>query len=229
MKVLKLALLSLCATSATFGAAQINQNDLQQQVRDTAIAIHEAQMANSLTFLIRGSGFAPVMKPVEMPDNFVAFKLVTDGAGAGGGLMDMFTNPMFMMMSAVGGGTSERDMQGFSVVTALDLSWSSGITVEYGEHRFLVTYKATLDPMDLAGMDKRDNFADLNLKLTLVRVDAIRTVTPRPDMTRQRFVELLMTRLPKQTPKGPKETVETKEPEAPKPPAQAPKPPRRQQ
>lgn len=178
-----------------------------QQVRDAAIAIHEAQMANSLIFLLRGSGFVPTLRPVEMPENFVAFKLVTEGAPSGAGLFDMLANPMIMMMGAVGGmGGQDKEMQSVAVIMgALDLSWSNGTTVEYGERRYLVTYKAGLDPSDLVALDKKESLSDTVLKLTLVRIDSIKQVTPRPDYTRARLIETLSTRLPKQQAKPAKE------------------------
>jgi hypothetical protein len=207
-------LLASLLAGVSLGQVVPNNNDIQQQVRDAAIAIHEAQMANSLIFLLRGSGFVPTMRPIDMPENFVAFKLVTDAPSGSGGIMDMIMSPMMMMMGAfgaMGASTNDNNPQGMAVLGAMDLSWSNGTTVEYGERRYLVTYKASLDAADLGAMDKRDSFVDVPLKLTLVRVDSIKVVTPRPDMTKARFVDLMMTKLPKPA-KPSKESIGTPNP-----------------
>ena len=159
--------------------------------------------------LLKGGGFAAVMKPSDLPADFVAAKISTDGAaGGGGGLMDMIMSPMVMMMGALGGGMGGDDKMGpmMAVMGAMELSWSSGQTTTVNGQTFLVTYKATMDMASMAGMEKKDDLSDTVLRLNLVRLDAIKTLTPRPDVTKADFVKLLSTKMPKKPAAKPSST-----------------------
>ncbi len=163
----------------------------------------------SFASLLKGSGYPLTMKPADLPTDFVAAKITADGGGAGGGFMDMFMSPMMMMMGALGGSSGGPGDEAMAAIGALDLSWSKGEVTNVDGLNFLVTYKGGLDMKDLSGMDKKDTLADTVLRLNLIRVDSIKTLVPRPDMTKEDFVKMMNTKFPKKVAKPAEKVAES--------------------
>lgn len=151
--------------------------------------------------LFKGVTLKSAMRPMDIPVGYAAAQINVAGV-QGGGLMDMIMSPMVMLMGAFGGaGGGDKDNAAMAgVLGALELSWSSGEVVVVGGQRYLVTYKIGTDMAQLMGMSKVDNLSGAVLRLNLVRLNAIDSIIPRPDMTKEKFLAILATKLPKPAP-----------------------------
>lgn len=173
-----------------------------------AVAIPLAAQAQEITLqgVLSGKNFPTTMKPADLPDSYMAVKIAT---GEAGGLMDMITGPMMMVGGMMGGMMGKSDKEGKAlgeIMEALELSWTDGQIVNLAGQAFVVTYKAGLGMGDMMGMGDSPNFSAIPLRLTLLRADSIKGLTPRPDMTKSELVRRFSAKLPSKTP-GPK--VET--------------------
>ncbi|MEA2553672.1 MAG: hypothetical protein QOJ65_1848 [Fimbriimonadaceae bacterium] len=155
--------------------------------------------------MLDGGGRPLTMKASALTSDYRAMQIKTAGAGGGGGLMDMIMSPMMMMMGAMGGmGSNDKDQPPFGLFTAMDLSWTTGETQSFFNQNYLVTYKLDLDMAALAKMGpKPKDMTNMDLRLQLVRTDAIQSFTPRPDITREAFVEMLKMPTPPPPPAKP--------------------------
>jgi hypothetical protein len=142
--------------------------------------------------MLDGGGRPLTMKASALTSDYRAMQIKTGGAGGGaGGFMEMLMSPM-MMMGAFGGASNDKDQPPFGLFTAMDLSWTTGETQSFFNQNYLVTYKLDLDMAALAKMGpKPKDMTNMDLRLQLVRTDAIQSFTPRPDITREAFVEML--------------------------------------
>lgn len=155
---------------------------------------------NQATFegLLTGGGqFPATMKPADLPASFKACKIKMAGTGtAGGGIFDMMGS---MMMGLVGafsqmGSGDQSANQPPPFVAYLDLSWTNGSILQVAGSDFLVTYAMDLGMADLATLGEakeKPKFPDL--KLILVRVSAINSFQPLPNVTKEAFIKALET------------------------------------
>lgn len=145
--------------------------------------------------MLQGGGKPLTMKASALTSDFHAISIKAAG-GDGGGLMDMMMSPMIMLMGAFGGMSQGPDKNGdqppLGLLAAMGLSWTTGETQSFFGQTYLVAYK--LD-MDLAGMAKMDpkarDFSNMDLRLYMIRTDAIQSFSPRPDITPAAFMQML--------------------------------------
>ena len=168
----------------------------------------------SIVDILKGGSIAGTIKAADLPTDFLAGKIAAEGGGgsAMGGMMDMIMSPIMMMMGAFGGGQTDKDSAMGEVLAMMDITWTKGDVVSVLGQHYLVTYKMAFEMADMMAMDKKETFADSVLRLTLVRTDTIKTITPRPDVTKEKFIKLLNTKIPKKKPELPIPTTPTTPP-----------------
>lgn len=172
--------------------------------------------AQDMTFmdLMKGDRVPLMMMPNAIPQGYMAMKIKVAG---GGGIMDMFGpfGMIFGMMgSAMGGAGGGAEM---GPLVAMELSWTKGEMVTMSGVPFVVTYKMDMSPADMmvAG-EGEDAIQKLPMKLTLVRMDSIQSISPQPDVTPAKFFEMLKKPPTPPAPKpGEEEPMEEEEEEAP--------------
>jgi hypothetical protein len=158
--------------------------------------------------MLQGAGKPLTLNPDGLTGNFRAAQIKSTTAGSNG-LMDMLMNPMMMIMGALGSmGGESKDAPPTALLTALDLSWTTGETQSFFGQTYLVIYKLDFDPSKMATAPK--DLSTLLLRLQYMRTDTIASVTPRPDITPADFMKMLKTPLPKSS--------ESTQPTAPPPP-----------
>lgn len=155
--------------------------------------------------LLTGEKLAPAITPAELPEGFQALKLVHTGGTGDMGLGMMMPLMMFgMAMGGMGGG---GDQTGMALFSMMGTSWTRGDTVRMAGAEFLVTYQLDINLFDLGvsrtttitggseGAEEPPAAApqtpELKLKLTLVRTDAITAITPLPDLTKEKLLEMM--------------------------------------
>ncbi len=111
----------------------------------------------------------------DLPDDYKAFSLNT---GGGGGIGDMLTNPMMMLMMMMPG-SSSANKQGMGILTVADVSFTRGETTVLNGVTFLITYKLSFDLANIQAAPTKAEF-----ELTLVRLDSIKSIVPKPDVTK---------------------------------------------
>lgn len=162
-----------------------------------------------------GSSLPQTMKSSGLTSNFKAFKIKVQGGS--GGLMDLMAAPMMMMggiFGAMGGAQDKSEQEGMGLMTAIGLCWSTGETrVMFGQ-RFLVTYKLDMDFTDMMKMDatKNRDISNTDLRLELVRTDAIVSIMPRGDITPSAFMQMLRLPAPSKPAEAPAPAEEPKSP-----------------
>lgn len=137
--------------------------------------------------LLDGSRFKPTMALDAVPSTYRAVKLETGAGGAGA----MFSNPMMWigaMFGGMAGASGDTGMLGMMMLG--DVAFTTGETARLAGQEFLVTYTLGLDLSDMVRMSEREAAAGeepepptFPLKLRLVRLDSITSVTPMPDFT----------------------------------------------
>lgn len=164
-----------------------------------------AQDASYVTNMLQGGGKPLTMKPSALTADFHAIELKTGGGGGGPeGLMEMIMSPMMMIMGMMGsmGGESSKEDPPFALFSAMGLSWTTGETQAFLGQTYLVTYKLDLDFAKLSKMSSApSDLSNMDLRLQLVRADAIQSFTPRPDVTPAAYIQMLKS--PKPTPAKP--------------------------
>ena len=155
---------------------------------------YTVSVAQELTFqdLLAGTKIPAKLKLADIPADFKAVKIKTAGAG-GGGIFDMMGGSMFAMMGALGGGmsgqtSSPEQAQGMQLLSMIDLSWTSGAIARLAGKDYLVTYKAELSVQDMGGKAQPKL---TEVKLTLVSTEAILSLTPEPDVTKDAYIKVL--------------------------------------
>lgn len=158
--------------------------------------------------MLQGGGKPVTMKPSALTPDFHAVQIKTAGGGGGNGLMDMIMSPMMMMMGMMGsmGGESDgKDEPPFALFSALELSWTTGETQAFLGQTYLVTYKMDMDmaAMSKIGPKTGGDLSNADMRLQLVRADAIQTLTPRPDVTPAAYIQMLKVPKPVAKPQKP--------------------------
>lgn len=111
----------------------------------------------------------------DLPDDYKGMSL---NVGGGGGISDIFTNPMMLMFMAMPGGSSSNK-QGLGLFAVADVSFTRGETAVLNGVTFLITYKLAFDIATLQTAPTKAEF-----ELTLVRWDSIKSIVPKPDVTK---------------------------------------------
>lgn len=160
------------------------------------IAVTSLTFAQDPQEMLRGSGHPLTLRPDGLGMNYRAIQIKSTVAGSNG-FLDMLMNPMMMLMGALGSmGGTEKDGPPTALLTALDITWTTGATEQFFGETYLVVYKLDIDLTKMsAGPPK--NLEDTNLRLSYIRTDTIASITPRPDITTVDFMRLLRTPLPK--------------------------------
>jgi hypothetical protein len=154
-----------------------------------ALSSSAFSMGQSMTLmdLMKGDKVPLTMMADKIPDGYMAMKIKTPGGG--GGLMDLLGGTMGMMMGALGGGS---DMAQSSPLQAMEVSWTKGEMVTMSGAAFVLTYKMDIGMAEMAGFgDREDALQKTPMRLVLVRMDAIQSISPLPDLTRERFYDML--------------------------------------
>lgn len=139
--------------------------------------------------LLNDGALPSKIAPAEIPTDFRAVRIKVQGGG--GGIMDMLGGGLFGMMGMLGGMMGgQSDGPPMEFINALELSWSNGDTISVLGNTFLITYKIDLGLAEMAGMDEKKEFKP-DLRLILVRTEAIQTFTPEPSITKQKYLDAL--------------------------------------
>ena len=150
--------------------------------------------------MLGGFGHPLTLKPDGLAANFKAVQIKSTVANSNG-LMDMLMSPMMMLMGALGGmGGNDKDTPPVALLTAIDISWTTGETASLFGQNYLLVYKLDFDMAKLAAAPK--DLSDLSLRLQFVRTDTIASFSPRPDITPAEFMKMLKTPLPKPSEPG---------------------------
>lgn len=150
--------------------------------------------------MLSGSGHPLTLKPDGLASNFKAVQIKSTIANSNG-FMDMLMSPMMMLMGALGGmGGNDKDAPPVALLTAMDVSWTTGELIMFFGQSYLVVYKLDFDMAKMASTPK--DLSDLNLRLQFVRTDTIASFSPRPDITPAEFMKMLKTPLPKPSEPG---------------------------
>jgi hypothetical protein len=173
-----------------------------------AVARQFLQDKFSLLDLMKGDRLPKSYKPADLPETFKAFRIQASG---GGGLSDLFGSPMGLMMMGGGGG---REAAMFQLFDLFDLVWTQGDVIHLYDRKageamdearktgatqpapeaegYLVIYRADLSLAELRDLSENPiRAAGVELKLQLVKFSSLTTVTPKPEMTKQRLLELI--------------------------------------
>lgn len=158
----------------------------------TAVALAPAQEITVAGLLSDES--KATLKVGDLTPTHRAFK-VTMAGGGGGGFMDMVMG-MFRGFGAALGGASAGEQSkeqevGAKLLTAIDLFWTEGQTVKMSGKEFLVAYRYELElsAMQASGPPKLG--PDTKMNLTLINMENVATISPRPEMTREAFWKVL--------------------------------------
>lgn len=139
-----------------------------------------------------------ILSGTELPSTIVAadikseWKAVRIGLsqGSSGGIFDMLMSMMGGMFSSLGSGGGGGN-EGLQIMSVAGLSWSSGATMKVGDQEFLVTYRLDMDAALISSPEKTPDFSKVPLRLTLVNTKSITSLSPLPEMTKDRYLELL--------------------------------------
>jgi prepilin-type processing-associated H-X9-DG protein len=164
-------------------------------------------IAQDITYpeLVKGEKLAATMNAADLPDDFKAVKLKVTGES---GFSDIFSGPYGMLMAFSGGMRSSggNDAAQMEFVSMLELSWTKGETVHVlsadaatakaagvakpgTDDEYLVTYKAELGLPQLMSLSSGGKQMPAVLKLSLVKLTSISSITPAPDVTKERLVK----------------------------------------
>ncbi len=149
--------------------------------------VHAPGVQGPFAMVLKGAGYPYALRPSDLPAEFVAAKISSESAGA----LDSLT-PLMMIGGMGSQGPSDPSL---TILGALDLSWSRGDVTTVDGRNYLITYKAGLDLSEMGMLASQPNFQDTVLRLTLVRVDGIKSITPRPDMTKAEFQRLMLLKI----------------------------------
>ncbi len=132
----------------------------------------------TLMSVAKGDRIPLTIAPAELPDDALAFKVVTVGQDpeGTGGLVGM---GMFMAMSAMDGGANTM----FTLMEMNNILWTQGKALTMGGEEYLIGYHldtgaSPIMPAATAGAQK----PHWVLRLDLVRKSAIAFIGPRPDL-----------------------------------------------
>lgn len=154
---------------------------------------HAPGIQGPFAAILRGGGYPWALRVSEIPADFMAAKISSEGSSP----FDSMMTPMMMLgMSGQGG----PDTGMMTILGALDLSWSRGDVTIVDGRSYLVTYKVGLDLSEMSMLTNVESFANTMLRLTLVRTDSIKSIIPRPDMTRAQFQTLMVMRIQRPKP-----------------------------
>jgi prepilin-type processing-associated H-X9-DG protein len=132
---------------------------------------------------------AATVLPSEIKPEWKALRLTVSQSGGGGGIMDMLMGMMGGLLGA--GAGAAKPGSGMEIMTLGAISWVTGETTKMFDQDFVVTYKIDLDMAVMENPATPPDFTKLPLRLTLVNAKSISTITPLPDMTREKFLEFL--------------------------------------
>lgn len=135
------------------------------------------------------------MTLTQMQSDWKAVRLGVS-QGTGGSIMDSFMSMMSGMMGALGGGGGESagmgDMMAMGAMMIFGITWTKGETIKSGDQEFLITYKIDLDQFLIEGdTEAEPDFAKMPLRLNLINLKSINTIAPLPELTKEKFIELL--------------------------------------
>jgi len=156
------------------------------------IAPTSAAFAQGLSISDVVNGKFPVKMAIsDMPDTFRAAKIISSGP-----VPDPMTSLMPLMMLNSGG----AGVPSFELIKILDDSWTDGSVVTMEGQRFLVTYRLDGSLIDIMRQNAVHSGAaggpppvpvSQSLKLLLVKVDGIQSISPDPDITKQKLLEFV--------------------------------------
>jgi len=150
--------------------------------------------AQDATFY-QGGGHPLTLKADGLSDNFHAIQLKSGTGSSGGGFMDMLMSPLMMMMGALGGmGGQSQDTPPMALITALDITWTTGEVQTLFGQSYLVAYQ--LD-VDVETLSKTKDITAAELRLHFIKTDSLTSITPRPDITPAVYMKMLKTPIPK--------------------------------
>ena len=147
----------------------------------------------TLDGVLSGRAMPASMKPADLPETYMAVKF---GGDSQGGLMDMLMGPMMMFGAMMGGmGGSKSDPAAAAALEVMDLSWTDGQTINLAGQNFLVTYKVVMGMGEMMKMGDKPDFSAMQLRLTLMRTDQIKSLMPRPDISKAEFIKRLSAKI----------------------------------
>lgn len=163
-----------------------------------AASIAGAQNQATIEGVLSGRGAYPgSLKAADLPESYKACRIRVAGSGsAGGGLFDAMGGIMMGVMGAFGsmGGDSPSQSAPPPFLAYVDVSWTNGSIVQMAGSEFLVTYAMDLGLADMAAMsDQKGAPSFPDLKLTLVKIAAINSFQPLPNLTKEGFVKAMST------------------------------------
>ena len=129
--------------------------------------------------------YAAQLKLADLPDDYSAVSITTSPAGS-----DYMTSIYPLLGLARAGNGTQASLQ----FKLSQIVWSNGDTVMSMHREFLVTYKVDSDPVQLAmrsgsmGVDSAsatDLFPEPKLRINLIALDSIKSVSPSPDLTKK--------------------------------------------
>lgn len=165
----------------------------------------------SVPDLIKGEKLASTMKADDLPTDYKAVRLKVSGDSS---YLDMLSGPLGMMMMFspaamhTGNGNEAAQAELFSMI---QLSWTKGEVVHLMsagaaaskaansaydhsvEDQYLVTYTPDFDMSKMMTMTTGGATKGIStdLKLVLVKLTSISSITPVPDVTKEQFVKVL--------------------------------------
>jgi hypothetical protein len=150
-------------------------------------AVSVAQVM-TIVDVLKGERFRLEYMPAELPDDYLPVRLRVQGETSP---LDMLMNPMMLMMGmmrSLGGEEGQEEAGPPAIVGLLDVSWTRGDVVRVHNGDYLVTYKPDLD-MGQMMAEKAPEMSELTLKLKLVKLDSINTITAAPGVTRASLLQ----------------------------------------
>lgn len=145
--------------------------------------------AQDVASILNQKALPEAIKIAELPEGFKAVKIKVAGVSGGGGPLDMFGGLAFMFLMSLGGSSQQASqMAAMDALGLLDVSWTRGETLKLAGSDFLITYKTDPNMSDLANLIQGASaLANAPLRLTLVKVADIQSLSPRNDLSKETF------------------------------------------
>lgn len=134
-----------------------------------------------------GTDLDQEMAPSQLTDDYRPLKIKEASSGA---LGDYYSSAYFQF-AALGFGPSGENARLNELFEILPVSWTRNQIVRVYGQDFLVTYILEPSIENLREFSRGKPLAEPKLKLKLMRADNIGTLEPFPDLTREKYVEIL--------------------------------------
>lgn len=129
--------------------------------------------------------YAAQLKLADLPDDYSAVAITTSQSSP-----DTMSSIYSLLGMARAGSGTQASLQ----YRLSQCVWSNGDTVMSMHREFLVTYKVDVDPVQLAmrsgatgvaGANTTDLFPEPQLRINLIALDSVKSVSPSPELTKR--------------------------------------------